>query len=203
MRHFSFHLLICPVIATLLFAAAPPAPALAQADATSSGTTTPDQTAKPLDKLFADLKRERDAKKAKRISERIWSLWRDSGSATGNLLMQWADQAMVDNKNGLALDFLDQLVVLMPDFAEGWNRRATLHYVMGNPIKSMADINRVLVLEPRHFGAMAGMAAILGHTGDDESALRVWERMLEVYPASQQAQHMVGELADKLADSRI
>jgi hypothetical protein len=72
-------------------------------------------SANSLDTLFAELKRERDEKQAKRISERIWAKWRDSGSATANLLMQWADKAMVTEKNnGLALDLLDQVVVLMP-----------------------------------------------------------------------------------------
>jgi tetratricopeptide (TPR) repeat protein len=160
------------------------------------------EAADPLDSLFSELKRERDTNQAKRISERIWARWRDSGSATTNLLLQWADKAMVDKKNSLALDLLDQVVVLMPDFAEGWNRRATLHYAMGNHSKSMADINRVLALEPRHFGAMAGMAAILDASGNDALALRAWEQMLEVYPANRQAQTKVGELADKLAGSK-
>jgi hypothetical protein len=72
------------------------------------------QPANSLDTLFAELKRERDEKQAKRISERIWAKWRDSGSATANLLMQWADKAVTEKKNGLALDLLDQVVVLMP-----------------------------------------------------------------------------------------
>ncbi|MDP3524636.1 MAG: hypothetical protein Q8S27_08660, partial [Hoeflea sp.] len=118
------------------------------------------------------------------------------------LMMQWADKAVTDNKNGLALDLLDQVVVLEPDYVEGWNRRATLHFMMGNHGKSMVDINRVLTLEPRHFGAIAGMAAILSASGNDELELRAWEQMLEIYPASRQAQKKVGELADKLAGSR-
>ena len=67
----------------------------------------------------------------------------------------------------------------------------------------MADISRVLALEPRHFGAIAGMAAILAASGNDELELRAWEQMLEIYPANQQAQKRLGELAEKLAGSRI
>ncbi|MEP3436727.1 MAG: hypothetical protein ABJN75_08095 [Hoeflea sp.] len=174
-------------------------PALAQTGLeapAASASATPSVT---LDTLFSDLKHERDDQKARRISERIWAQWRDSGSATVNLLMQWADKAVSDRKNGLALDLLDQAIVLMPDYVEGWNRRATLHFMMGNHGKSMVDINRVLTLEPRHFGAIAGMAAILSESGNDELELRAWEQMLEIYPANRQAQQKVGELADKLA----
>ncbi|MCY0096542.1 hypothetical protein OEG82_21370 [Hoeflea sp. J2-29] len=156
-----------------------------------------------LDSLFSQLKRTRDARQAKRISERIWTRWRDSGSATTNLLLQWADKAISDQKNGLALDLLDQVIVLKPDFAEGWNRRATLHYMMGNHSKSMTDINRVLALEPRHFGAIAGLAAILSDSGNDELELRAWEQMLEIYPANHQAQEKVADLTDKLTGSKI
>ncbi|MEQ8482535.1 MAG: hypothetical protein RIC18_17935 [Hoeflea sp.] len=202
MRHFTFKALTVP--AASLFAAmlafSSPAPAQDQAD--EPATIVPDETVDPIDRLFAELKRESDARQAERISQRIWARWRDSGSATANLLMQWADKAVTDKDNSLALDLLDQVVVLMPDFAEGWNRRATLHYAMGNHAKSMSDINRVLSLEPRHFGAMAGMAAILDAAGNDALALRAWEQMLKVYPANHQAQEKVGELADKLAGSK-
>ena len=170
---------------------------------TIPSTATSVKPADTLDALFSELKRERDDKQAKRISERIWTKWRDSGSATADLLMQWADKAIADNKNGLALDLLDQVVVLMPDYAEGWNRRATLNYAMGKHSKSMSDISRVLMLEPRHFGAIAGMAAILASSGNDELELRAWEQMLEIYPANRQAQKRVGELADKLTGSKI
>ncbi|MDP2733766.1 MAG: hypothetical protein Q8O63_11755 [Hoeflea sp.] len=177
-------------------------PAFAQSETEPRPSSASPNPADTLDSLFSDLKRTRDAKQAKRISDRIWARWRDSGSATTNLLMQWADKAMTDRKNGLALDLLDQVVVLMPDFAEGWNRRATLHYMMGEHGKSMADINRVLALEPRHFGAIAGMAAILSDSGNDELELRAWEQMLEIYPANHEAQKKVGDLADKLAGSK-
>lgn len=203
MRYFQLKTPTLPIIAaSVAVFMALPLPALAQSEPAKPAATGLSETPDPLDALFADLKRERDATQAKRISERIWARWRDSGSATANLLLQWADKAMVDKKNGLALDLLDQVVVLMPDFAEGWNRRATLHYAMGNHSKSMADINRVLALEPRHFGAMAGMAAILDASGNDALALRAWEQMLKVYPANRQAQTKVGELADKLAGSK-
>lgn len=202
MRHFSFLRFLALPFAAAFLAAAPVMPASAQSGLAPPASTASTEPADKLDSLFSDLKRERDDRQAKRISERIWAEWRDSGSATVNLLMQWADKAVTDSKNGLALDLLDQVIVLKPDYVEGWNRRATLHFMMGNHGKSMVDINRVLTLEPRHFGAIAGMAAILSASGNDELELRAWEQMLEIYPANRQAQEKVGELADKLSGSR-
>ncbi|MAY61998.1 MAG: hypothetical protein CML29_07285 [Rhizobiales bacterium] len=156
-----------------------------------------------LESLFSDLRRESDPRKAKRISSDIVRRWTDSGSATANLLMQWSHKAIEDKKQALALDFLDQVTTLFPDYVEGWNRRATLHFMMGHFGKSMADIHHVLALEPRHFGALAGMAAIMEANESDELALQAWEKVLSVYPANRQAQEKVGELADKLTGRRI
>lgn len=156
-----------------------------------------------VDTLFADLRRESDPQKAKRISSDIVRRWSDSGSATANLLMQWSHDAIEKKKQALALDFLDQVTILFPDYVEGWNRRATLHFMMGHFGKSMADINHVLTLEPRHFGALAGMAAIMEANENEELALKAWEQVLAVYPANRQAQEKVGELADKLTGRRI
>ncbi|TDK39379.1 hypothetical protein E2F50_04460 [Rhizobium deserti] len=157
---------------------------------------------KPVDPLFEALKRERDPQKARGIASQIFSDLNDSGSATVNLLMQWATTAMKEKRNGAALDFLDQVIVLDPAYPEGWQRRATLHYTMGETRKSMADISEVLRREPRHLGALAGMAGILTEAGKDELALKAWERYLEVYPADRDAQEAVTKLTEKIAGSR-
>lgn len=165
----------------------------------AASLTTPKQR---VDALFSDLKKERDADKARELANQIRMEWQDSGSATVNLLMQWADKAIADNKQPAALDILDQVIALAPSYVEGWNRRATLHYMMGNYRKSMSDINHVLSLEPRHFGALTGMAEILGSAGKDELALRAWEQLLAIYPADRKAQEQLGELTEKLAGSK-
>ena len=205
MRHFPFARFVLSALAGLALAGSMAGPLAAHA-ASPAATTEPAKAEPPkretLDTLFDDLKRQRNADEAKRIADRIWSRWRDSGSATGNLLLQWADKAIAEKKHPLALDLLDQITVLLPEFPEGWNRRATLHYIMGNHDLSMSDINQVLRLEPRHFGALAGMAAIFGADGNDELALKAWERMLDVYPTNREAQKKVGEISDKLAGSR-
>ena len=201
MRHLS---LIYVTIALAGPAAAQPAaPEPADPETAPSGASVARQADSTLDKLFDELGREADAGKSKQISERIWARWRQSGSATVDMLMGWADKAMQEKKNGLALDFLDQAITLKPDYSESWNKRATLHFIMGNHAKSMSDISRVLALEPRHFGALAGMAGILEEAGQDETALRAWEAVLDVWPGNRNAQTRVGELSDKLAGRGI
>ena len=152
-----------------------------------------------LDDLFAKLKTARNQRFAKSVADGIWAEWFKSGSATVDLMMSWANTAFEENKFNVALDYLDQVIVRAPDFAEGWNRRATLHYTMDNYAKSMTDIQRALQLEPRHFGALAGMATILERTGKKEAALKAWERALSIYPAMDSAQKAVIRLSDELA----
>lgn len=163
-----------------------------------------DEATKPerLNTLFSELKRQRDPQIAEAIANRIRGEWSQSGSATVDLLMRWAEKAIAEKRNPAALDFLARAIALKPDYAESWSRRATLHYISGDTRKAMADINRVLELEPRHFGALAGMAAILTDAGRDTLALKAWERFLAVYPADRNAQEQVNTLAEKLAGSR-
>ncbi|WP_099865416.1 hypothetical protein [Pararhizobium haloflavum] len=175
----------------------------AQVEQPEPAALPPASPEQELDQLFADLKRESDPGEARAIVSNIWAEWNRSGSATVDLLMQWANEAMEDDRNGTALDLLDQVTVLRPEFAEGWNRRATLHYMMDDHRKSMADINRVLELEPRHFGALSGMAAILSDAGNERLALRAFKRVLDVYPADRNAQRRVGELEEELAGDPV
>jgi tetratricopeptide (TPR) repeat protein len=183
---------------SLLLGVAPPA--LAGAPATPSAATA--QKAR-LDKLFADLKRERNDKAAERIAGNIWREWSDSGSASINLMMLWSQKAMEARKFGVALDFLDQVVTLDPTYAEGWNRRATVHYMMKSYGKSMADIDRTLRLEPRHFGALSGLAQIMADIDHKQAALDAWQRVLAVYPMMRSAQQQVSTLSEELAGERI
>ena len=156
-----------------------------------------------LDTLFSELKRERNEKAAERIARQIGAQWMDSGSASVDLMMQWANKAISEKKFDVALDFLDQVIVLQPGYAEGWNRRATVHFMMDNYAKSMSDIAQTLALEPRHFGAIAGMAQIFKAAGNDPWALDAYEEALDVYPMLRNAQSEVVSLADELAGEGI
>jgi tetratricopeptide (TPR) repeat protein len=189
-------LLLVPVALPAL-AAGPPAQDVAPQ------SQTPKTRAERLDKLFSDLKRERNEKAAERIANQIYLVWSDSGSASIDLMMQWSQKAIAEQKFDVALDFLDEVVTLQPDFAEGWNRRATVHFLMKNYGKSMADIDKTLELEPRHFGAISGLAQIMADTGRKEQALRAWQRVLDIYPMLRNAQNQVATLSEDLAGEGI
>ena len=114
-----------------------------------------------LDELFAKLVRERNEAKADRLSKQIWRIWFESGSKTVDLLMLSSQTAVEAKQFSVAMDLLDQILVLEPNYAEGWNRRATLHFMLQDNAKSLRDIEQTLSLEPRHFGALAGLGGIL------------------------------------------
>lgn len=184
-------------------ALAAPLACLSPAHADQSALPIAAQAESRLDTLFAELKRERNEKAAERIAVRIGEEWSHSGSASVDLMMQWSQQAIEAKRFDVALDFLDQIVTLSPKYAEGWNRRATVHYLMDNYRKSMVDIERTLELEPRHFGALSGMAQILASTDHKELALKAWQRVLDIYPMMRSAQGQVSKLSEELAGERI
>jgi tetratricopeptide (TPR) repeat protein len=189
-------LLLCSAVSSPAWADDPVDPPAASAPA-------PTTRAARLDQLFSDLKRERNEKAAERIAGRIWGEWSQSGSASVDLMMQWSQKAIEDQKYDVALDFLDQVVTLQPDYAEGWNRRATVHFLMKNFGKSMSDINQTLRLEPRHFGALSGLAQIMAATGHKQSALEAWQKVLAIYPMMRNAQDQVATLSEELAGEGI
>lgn len=189
MRRFAFALIL-----SLL---ALPLPTAAHAE--DDGDVASERPAATLDSLFQDLRTQSNRAAARRVVRQIWGKWNESGSATIDLLMGWAVEAMRADNTAVAEDMLTQVVVLQPDFAEGWNKRATLYFTKGDYGRSLADIERVLQLEPRHFGALSGLAAILQKTGEDRKALDVWKRVLAIYPANDQAQKAVIELEEELA----
>jgi tetratricopeptide (TPR) repeat protein len=134
-----------------------------------------------LDALFTRLA-EADGKDWQGIQSEIWALWSRSGSASMDLLLQRASQAMEAQDLELALRFLNDLVRLAPDFAEGWNKRATVYFLLGEYGHSVADIEHTLALEPRHFGALGGLGMILERLGNKEGAMQAYRRGLEIHP---------------------
>ncbi|MFK4825304.1 tetratricopeptide repeat protein [Paenochrobactrum sp. BZR 588] len=156
--------------------------------------------AERLDKLFAELLKTSNEVKARRIAAQISGIWAQSGSATVDLLLGWSYEAMQQKKYAVAIDFLDEAVALAPDNAESWNRRAALHVLNNEFNRAIYDINRVLELEPRHFGALAGLAGILQEKGQKASALKVYERILTLYPMMREAQQQVQLLTEELSD---
>jgi tetratricopeptide (TPR) repeat protein len=186
------------LLAILLFiplgAAAQETPAPAAPDVAQTAGKSPS-----IDSLFDELRTETTRSGGMRIAQQIWAEWNKSGSATVDLLMGWAGEAMQAEKNILAEDLLTQVIVIAPGYAEAWNRRATLYFSTGKISESIADIERVLEIEPRHFGALSGLGIILQRTSQERKALDVWKQVLAIYPSNQSAQKAVIELEEELA----
>ncbi|MDZ5699311.1 tetratricopeptide repeat protein [Chelativorans sp. M5D2P16] len=156
-----------------------------------------------LEQLFTELKQETNEAAARRIARRIREQWLDSGGATADLLIEWARDAAAEEKYHVALDLLDQAVVLYPDYVEGWSNRAMVFLQMQDYERAMSDLARTLAIEPRHFGALSGLAGILRASGHEERALEVYRRMLEVYPMQRSAQRALMTLVEDQTDERL
>jgi tetratricopeptide (TPR) repeat protein len=151
-----------------------------------------------LDFLFGALKVAPDDTTAKAIEERIWSLWVVSRSDTANLLMTRVKAAIEAQDTDLAIELLNAIVKIKPDYIEAWNRRATLYYMKKDYGHSLADLREVLKREPRHFGALSGLGLIMQDIGDDKQALEVYRRALAVYPRLQRIPDLVKTLQEKV-----
>src|SRR5882757_2155069 len=151
-----------------------------------------------LDFLFGALKAAPDEASAKHVEARIWALWTQTSSDTTTLLMLRAKAAMDAKQMDVALKLLDAVVKLKPDYVEGWNRRATLYYMQNDYTHSLEDIQQVLVREPRHFGALAGLGMIMQELGDEKRALDAFRKALAVNPHLEKVPEMVKSLTEKV-----
>ena len=158
----------------------------------------PQTRSEKLDALFADLKRERDPKEATKISNRIWIAWANWDDDAINLLMRRAQTSMQSKNFSAALDILDQVVVLAPDYSEAWNRRATVYYMANDYGRSIADVEQTLALEPRHYGAWMGLAQMMQALGEKKKAIFALQQALNVYPAMERPQETLVKLLEEV-----
>lgn len=154
--------------------------------------------AKNLDFLFGALKAAPDQESAKAVEARIWAVWTSTPSDTAALLMARAKLAMDGKETDVALKLLDAVIKLRPDYIEAWNRRATIYYLQNDYSRSMEDIRQVLIREPRHFGALAGLGMIMQETGDDKHALDAFRKALAINPYLERVPDLVKSLTEKV-----
>ncbi|MGB8316304.1 MAG: tetratricopeptide repeat protein [Aestuariivirga sp.] len=153
-----------------------------------------------LDRLFASLRTTSDEEAAKATEQKIWELWSRSDSPTAEVLLRQAVVAMGVSENNASLAILDRIVAAYPDYAEAWNKRATLQFVLGNYDASLADIDRVLDLEPRHFGALAGRGMILQAQQKWGAALDAYREALRMNPNMPGVKNAIHELEKRERD---
>ena len=162
-----------------------------------------DQNDPELSALFARLQQDLTPEEAAEVDRRIWLLWLHSEDKTVNRLMAQGMIAMQRGALDRALDRFDDIVERAPDFAEGWNKRATVLYMMGRHRESVADVQQVLNLEPRHYGALSGLGMILVALGREEDALEWLGRALELNPYLDGIRVLSDRIGERLKGKRI
>lgn len=154
----------------LLLVAAPPAFAAKYTDSAA------------LDELFAQLRVAQSAAEADDISRQIWSYWFAPDEPKLAARMSLAGAALDSGQLAACLEILDAVVAEYPDYSEGWNQRATVYYMLDNFAASLADIDKVLALEPRHYGALSGRVLIYLRQGKHLEALKDMVAALAIHP---------------------
>jgi tetratricopeptide (TPR) repeat protein len=155
------------IVAAFLMSVMYSVPAVAQSD--------------ELDRLFTELANP-DQQGWKMIEESIWREWSKSGSAAMDLLLQRGRKAMESGETDIAIEHFTALIDHAPDFAEGWNARATAYFSAGLYGPSIDDIRTTLELNPRHFGALSGLGIILDELGYHKEALEAYREVKKLNP---------------------
>ncbi|MEQ9039710.1 MAG: tetratricopeptide repeat protein [Silicimonas sp.] len=135
-----------------------------------------------LEALFEGLKNA-DPAAAAQIEARIFDIWSNSGSPSMDLLLERGREALNEGDTKLAIEHFTALIDHAPEFAEAYNARATAFFQNGQYGPSLEDIRRTLALNPRHFGAMSGLALILEETGRPEDSLAAWREVQKINPS--------------------
>ncbi len=146
-----------------------------------------DQTDPRLDALFTRIQTTDDAGDAAVATNLIWAIWHQSDDDRVNELMRRGLTEMSARDYPASVQTFSEIIELDPRFAEAWNKRATVHYLMGDYRASVNDIDKTLELEPRHFGALSGLGLIMTALGNDEAAISAFEATLAVHPFAEGA----------------
>jgi tetratricopeptide (TPR) repeat protein len=156
-----------------------------------------------LDALFVNLKTAQTMADVVGIEAQIWHLWSLSNDDKIDRILAGGTAAMNHRSFSSALTSFNTVIEMRPDFAEGWNKRATLYFLIGEYERSIADVERTLALEPRHFGALSGLGLIHMALDRPAEALAAFESALAVHPHMPHAKRMIKELRPILERSTI
>ena len=156
-----------------------------------------------LDKLFLELKKNIQSLSS-RIAQQIWMLW--STHPTDQKLTSLLDEGsrlVQDQKLNRAIDVFTEAIELDPSWAEAWNKRATVFYMVGELQKSQDDIDKVLELEERHFGALAGQGMVNIKLKNFDKAKRSYQKVQEIYPAMKSPEIMIEQIEELIKRQSI
>lgn len=151
-----------------------------------------------LDILFARLAAAESDVAAATAEALIWVLWFDTDNPAAARSVNEALDSSAKGDRLSAIAWLDDAIAADPDFAEAWNKRATLYYLEGDFAQSIADIQRVLTLEPRHFGALAGLGLIYDQLGEERAALSAYRAAAAIHPRMPRVRERIAALSQRL-----
>tara|TARA_E500000178_G_C16726839_1_gene619720 strand:+ start:139 stop:732 length:594 start_codon:yes stop_codon:yes gene_type:complete len=157
-----------------------------------------DQKDGRLNNLFDQLFLSNNNMEASLILSKIWDIWAIAESEKTQIIFNDANELMERGKFENAIDLFSKVIDESPDFAEGWNKRATVYFLIGDLNKSISDIEETLSLEPRHFGALDGLAEIYLLKDDLLSAAATYKKILEIIPSSKKSQDRLKLINDLL-----
>jgi tetratricopeptide (TPR) repeat protein len=162
--------------------------------------TSPEKPRRPstLDDLFARLAAAGDEVEAKGVAGLIERRLAQSGSPTADLLMARSGEALQGKDAALAVELLDRVTTLRPEWAEAWSRRAAAFYMLDDPASALADIRQALAHEPRHYDAWAALGHVEAAAGDKKRALEAYHRALAIYPFMPGLREIISKLAPEV-----
>ena len=146
-----------------------------------------DQNDPRLKTLFSDLKLIKNEANASSTIDKIWSIWSSTNDNKVQQKFNLGNQHMKKGQFAESINIFSEIIDLEPNFAEAWNKRATLYYIVGDYEKSINDITKTLELEPKHFGALDGLAEIYFLQDQFYKAEQIYKRILEILPYSKKA----------------
>jgi len=177
--------------------------ALLTAAALSSGAAQAAQNDPRLPRLFVALKAAQSPGWARMLESQIGHIWAETSDPETQRLMEKGLTFMAEDEDEAALKAFNDMVAHAPDFAEGWNKRATVEFLLGDYDASMADIAHTLKLEPRHFGALAGLGQVELALGNKAAALDAFNQALAIDPYLGDIAEMAEQLKKELAGKPI
>lgn len=152
-----------------------------------SGTSVADQTDARLDQLFATLQLTEDIRVLEQTENSIWQIWQEHANEDVENLMAIGSARMSQQSYAEAMLIFSRIIDSFPDYAEAWNQRATLYYILGDYSASIKDIEKTLQLESRHFGALSGLGLVYLQQNELRNAKQAFEALLRVHPHSPSA----------------
>ena len=157
-----------------------------------------------LKALFSDLLESQTASSAEKITNQIWAIWIDDASSDSNrAIMERGVKLMNEGRLGAAEKAFSNLILQQPNYIEAWNKRATIRFMMGQLGPSLEDVFVVLSKEPKHFGAVSGLAMILMRQKNFDGALQAYRKVLQIHPFSRDALRLIPLLEQRVFGERI